>query len=104
MMWHNLPVMKAFFAFSGKASRWELRSSLKSFAHMAVAARVGCSFCLDLGYFEAHNKRLDLAKAREVPRWRESCCSRRWSATCWSTPRRRPRRPPRSPTSCRRGC
>ncbi|HST42570.1 MAG TPA: carboxymuconolactone decarboxylase family protein [Conexibacter sp.] len=73
VMWHNLPVMKAFFSFSAKASRWEACDpSLKSFAHMAVAARVGCSFCLDLGYFEAHNKRLDLAKAREVPRWRES--------------------------------
>lgn len=73
VMWQNLPVTKAFFSFSGKASRWDACDiSLKSFAHMAVAARVGCSACLDLGYFEAHNKRLDLAKAREVPRWRES--------------------------------
>ena len=28
--------------------------------------------CLDLGYFTAHNEGLDEAKAREVPRWRES--------------------------------
>ena len=46
--------------------------NLKSFAHMAVASLVGCSFCLDLGYFMAHNEGLDVAKAREVPRWRES--------------------------------
>jgi alkylhydroperoxidase family enzyme len=39
---------------------------------MAVASLVGCSFCLDLGYFQAHNKGLDVTKAREVPRWRES--------------------------------
>ena len=39
---------------------------------MAVASLVGCSFCLDLGYFQAHNEGLDEAKAREVPRWRES--------------------------------
>ena len=39
---------------------------------MAVASLVGCSFCLDLGYFQAYNEGLDLAKAREVPRWRES--------------------------------
>jgi alkylhydroperoxidase family enzyme len=38
----------------------------------AVASLVGCSFCLDLGYFQAHNKGLDVTKAREVPRWRES--------------------------------
>jgi AhpD family alkylhydroperoxidase len=39
---------------------------------MAVAALIGCSFCLDLGYFQAHNEGLDETKAREVPRWRES--------------------------------
>lgn len=39
---------------------------------MAVAAMVGYSFCLDLGYFQARNQGLDLAKAREVPRWRSS--------------------------------
>jgi alkylhydroperoxidase family enzyme len=39
---------------------------------MAVASLVGCGFCLDLGYFQAHNEGLDVAKAREVPRWRES--------------------------------
>ncbi len=39
---------------------------------MAVAAQVGCSWCLDFNYFEAHNRNLDMDKAREVPRWRES--------------------------------
>ena len=39
---------------------------------MAVAALVGCSFCLDFGYFTAHNEELDKPKASEVPRWRQS--------------------------------
>ena len=39
---------------------------------MAAASLIGCSWCLDLGYFQANNEGLDLAKAREVPRWRES--------------------------------
>jgi alkylhydroperoxidase family enzyme len=39
---------------------------------MAVAAQVGCSFCLDIGYFHARNENLDLGKASQVPRWRES--------------------------------
>jgi alkylhydroperoxidase family enzyme len=39
---------------------------------MAVAAQVGCSWCLDVGYFQAQNQKLDLAKASQVPRWRES--------------------------------
>jgi alkylhydroperoxidase family enzyme len=39
---------------------------------MAVAAQVGCSFCLDIGYFQAQNQNLDMVKASQVPRWRES--------------------------------
>ena len=73
VMWHNRPVLKAFFAFAGKASKWDACDPhLKSFAHMAAVSMVGCSFCLDIGYFQAHNEKLDVEKAREVPRWRES--------------------------------
>lgn len=71
--WNNRPVLKGYFAISGKAQKWEACDpSLKSFAHMAVASLVGCTWCLDAGYFHAHNANLDLEKAREVPRWRES--------------------------------
>jgi alkylhydroperoxidase family enzyme len=73
VMWHNPPVLKTFFGFSGKAEKWDACDrQLKSFAHMATVSMVGCSFCLDLGYFQAHDEKLDVAKAREVPRWRES--------------------------------
>jgi alkylhydroperoxidase family enzyme len=47
-------------------------ASLKTFAHMAVAAQVGCSWCLDVNYFLALNQQLDLAKASQVPVWREA--------------------------------
>jgi alkylhydroperoxidase family enzyme len=71
--WHNRKVLSFSFAVGRKAQKWDqCDESLKSFAHMAVASLVGCSFCLDLGYFQAHNEGLDEAKAREVPRWRES--------------------------------
>ena len=71
--WHNPPVLKAYFGISGKAQKWDACDlSLKSFAHMAVASLIGCTACLDFGYFQAHNENLDLEKAREVPRWRES--------------------------------
>jgi alkylhydroperoxidase family enzyme len=73
VMWHNQRVLKAFFGFSSKAEKWDTCDrQLKSFAHMATASMVGCSFCLDLSYFQANNENLDLAKARDVPRWRES--------------------------------
>ncbi|MDQ3943512.1 MAG: carboxymuconolactone decarboxylase family protein [Actinomycetota bacterium] len=71
--WHNQKVLNFSFSISRKAQKWDqCDENLKSFAHMAVASLVGCSFCLDLGYFQAHNKGLDVTKAREVPRWRES--------------------------------
>lgn len=73
VMWHNKPVLKAGFSMGQKASKWnECDKDLKSYAHMAVASLIGCSFCLDLGYFQAHNEGLDLTKAREIPRWRGS--------------------------------
>jgi AhpD family alkylhydroperoxidase len=71
--WHNRDVLKTMFAVQRKVDKWnECDKSLKTFAHMAVAAQVGCSFCLDLGYFMAHTEKLDEAKASEVPRWRQS--------------------------------
>jgi alkylhydroperoxidase family enzyme len=73
VMWHNRPVLTFSLGVGRKTSKWDAcPEGLKSYAHMAVAAQIGCSFCLDLGYFQAHNEGLDLAKAREVPRWRES--------------------------------
>jgi alkylhydroperoxidase family enzyme len=71
--WHNRKVLNFSFTIGRKAEKWDqCDESLKSFAHMAAVGLVGCSFCLDLGYFMAHNEGLDEAKAREVPRWRES--------------------------------
>jgi len=70
---HNKPVLKAVMSFEGKVAKWDtLDPNLKSYAELASAAVIGCSWCLDFGYFKAHNDRLDLAKIREVPRWRES--------------------------------
>lgn len=73
VMWHNRPVLMSSMGFGRKVQKWnQLDANLKSFAHMAVAARIGCSWCLDYSYFHTHNEGLDEAKASEVPRWRES--------------------------------
>jgi alkylhydroperoxidase family enzyme len=73
VMWHHPAVFKDLMGFGRKADKWDrLDPNLATFAAMAAAGTVGCSFCLDLGYFMAHNRGLDEAKAREVPRWRES--------------------------------
>ncbi|MFG2500785.1 carboxymuconolactone decarboxylase family protein [Streptomyces sp. NPDC048441] len=70
---HHPQVAQASLEMGSRAGEWGAADeSLKSFAHMAVAAQVGCSWCLDTGYFQAQNQNLDLAKASQVPRWRES--------------------------------
>ncbi len=71
--WHNRKVLNLSFSIGRKAQKLDqCDENLKSFASMATASLIGCSFCLDFGYFQAHNEGLDVTKAREVPRWRES--------------------------------
>jgi alkylhydroperoxidase family enzyme len=73
VVWHNPEVAAASLEFGARAGAWDAADeSLKTLAHMAVAAQVGCSWCLDINYFLALNQNLDLAKASQVPRWRES--------------------------------
>ena len=73
VMWHNPPMFKDLMSIGQKSEKWDaLDADLGSFARMAAAAEVGCSFCLDFNYFMAHNRGLDEERAREVPRWRES--------------------------------
>lgn len=73
VLWHHRGVMKDSMAIGRKVEGWhELDRNLATYAAMAAAATIGCSFCLDFNYFMAHNHGLDEAKVREVPRWRDS--------------------------------
>lgn len=73
VLWHNVPVLKASMGFGQKVRKWDTcDQTLTSFAHMAVASYVGCTWCLDFNYFAAANEGLDVDRAREIPRWRES--------------------------------
>ncbi len=73
VLWHSPNVALDNLEFGAKVGVWDgVEASLKSFAHMAVASLVGCSWCLDIGYFQAQNTNLDMTKASQVPRWRES--------------------------------
>jgi alkylhydroperoxidase family enzyme len=71
--YNNPQVARANREYAAKLSTLAaVDASLKTFAHMAVAAQVGCSWCLDVNYFLALNQQLDLAKASQVPVWREA--------------------------------
>jgi len=73
VMWHHPRVFKDMMGFGRKTEKWDqVEPNLATYAAMAAAAHIGCSFCLDFGYFMAHHRGLDEHKAREVPRWRES--------------------------------
>jgi alkylhydroperoxidase family enzyme len=73
VMWHNRQVLKDVMTTGNKVNKWSACDpNLKSFAHMAVAALLGCRWCLDFGYFHAYNENLDVQKASQVPRWRQS--------------------------------
>ncbi|KHL11107.1 AhpD family alkylhydroperoxidase [Mumia flava] len=73
VLWHHQDVLKDLMKAGRKAEGWDqVDPNLATFANMAVSAHVGCSFCLDLHYYLAHDHNLDEEKAREVPRWRDS--------------------------------
>lgn len=71
--WNNPKFFEASKAFAAKLGECDaVAGSLKTLAHMAVAAQVGCSWCLDINYFLAQASDLELAKASQVPRWHTS--------------------------------
>ncbi|MGW7067042.1 carboxymuconolactone decarboxylase family protein [Streptomyces sp. NPDC054855] len=73
VLWNNPKLAQDNQEFAAKVGTWDAAdASLKTFAHMAVAAQVGCSWCLDINYFAALHQNLNPAKASQVPRWRES--------------------------------
>ncbi|TYP86740.1 carboxymuconolactone decarboxylase family protein [Blastococcus xanthinilyticus] len=73
VLWHHPAVFTGLMGLGRKADSWRhLDRELATFASMAAAGVVGCGFCLDLHYFMSHHRGLDEARAREVPRWRQS--------------------------------
>ena len=70
---HNRPVLRGVLSFEKKVARWDaLDRDLKALAVMAASAQIGCSWCMDFGYYEAYSDGLAVEKLREVPRWRDS--------------------------------
>ena len=70
---HHPALMRASMGIGRKIETLhELDRNLASYAVMATAAYIGCSWCLDFNYYKAHNEGLDEEKARQVPNWREA--------------------------------
>ena len=71
---HNTRVGLAYGLFELQVERWrELDQGLKDLAVMMAAATIGCSWCIDFGYWESTMKHhVPAEKIRAVPRWRDS--------------------------------
>ena len=70
---HNKPVLWATLRFEQRVAKWKrLDPDLRILAQMAAAVRIGCSWCVDFGWYAAHSHGLDTGKLADVPRWRAS--------------------------------
>jgi alkylhydroperoxidase family enzyme len=70
---HNPRVLRTYIRYEQSLARWNrLDPTLSALAVMASAATVGCSWCLDFGFWESTTRGIDPAKLRDVPRWRDS--------------------------------
>jgi AhpD family alkylhydroperoxidase len=72
-MGHAPRVLATNAGFEMSVEKWHaLDPTLKDLAVMATAVTIGCSWCVDFGYWVSTGKGTDPAKLRDVPRWRDS--------------------------------
>jgi alkylhydroperoxidase family enzyme len=71
---HNSQVGLAYGIFELQVARWrKLDRGLKDLAVMMAATAIGCSWCVDFGYWESTmNGDMPAEKIAAVPRWRDS--------------------------------
>jgi alkylhydroperoxidase family enzyme len=71
---HNTQVGLAYGLFEFQVERWrKLDRGLKDLAVMVAAARIGCAWCMDFGYWESTMKHdVPAEKIRAVPHWKDS--------------------------------
>jgi alkylhydroperoxidase family enzyme len=72
-MGHNPRVLLSNARFEMGVEKWHrLDPTLKALAEMASSVSIGCSWCVDFGYWISTNRGVDPVKMRDVPRWRDS--------------------------------
>ena len=72
-MGHHTKVLLADARFEMAVDKWHrLDPTLKHLAEMAASVSIGCSWCVDFGYWTATGQGTDPVKMQDVPRWRDS--------------------------------
>jgi alkylhydroperoxidase family enzyme len=68
-----MSVAQAFAKLEQGAAKWNtLDLKIKDLAEMAAAIKVGCSWCVDFGYWIMHTHGIPREKIEAVPEWRDS--------------------------------
>jgi alkylhydroperoxidase family enzyme len=69
---HNTKVMLTYVRLEQRVARWNsVDAGLKHLAVMVSSAKIGCAWCMDFGYWEAHELGLPPEKIRKATEWRE---------------------------------
>lgn len=70
---HNRKVLTTMLFTETGAARWRsLSPTVQALALMASSSLIGCSWCMDFGYWESHHRGVDRRKIEDVPRWHDS--------------------------------
>lgn len=69
---HNRRVLTTFLLTEQRVAKWNtLDPKLRHLAVLVCAARIGCQWCLDFGYWEAEELDIPVDKLRRVVEWRQ---------------------------------
>jgi len=70
---HQRKVLTAVARFEMRIAKWSaLDDGLKELAQLSVASQIGCSWCMDFGYYMSRTNGMAIEKLEQVTRWRES--------------------------------
>ena len=69
----NRRVVLSIARFEMSLAKWEqLDPDLKQLVSLAVASQIGCSWCMDFGYYASRTQGIAREKLEQVASWRES--------------------------------
>lgn len=72
-MAHSPRVLWSTLRFEQSLAKWhELDAGLKALAQLASSGFIGCSWCMDFGYWVSHEQGIAPEKLRALPTWRDS--------------------------------
>lgn len=70
---HNRRVLISMGRFEASVERWTaLDRTLKDLATAVVSSQIGCSWCIDFGYYLSRSRGIEAAKLERLGDWRSS--------------------------------